>query len=186
MDAAAALRRGAPPSSRRTSPGSVVIEDEALNAEAAPADLDHPITPVASFFIRNNGALPAIRREEARAWTLTIDGEVERPATWTVDALKTAFPVVTVTAVMECAGNGRSDFSPITRGLPWGPGAVGCARWTGVRLRDLLDGRPARSRARSIPAISARTGRRTAPARRSRAACRCERRWRPRRLSPSP
>src|SRR5918994_2693468 len=107
-------------------PRLIVVEDEALNAETAPADLDHPITPVASFFIRNNGALPTITEDEAKAWTLTIDGEVERPATWTVDALKTSFPAVTVTAVIECAGNGRSGFHPITRGLPWGPGAVGC------------------------------------------------------------
>jgi sulfite oxidase len=119
-------------------PRLIVLEDEALNAEAAPADLDGPITPVESFFIRNNGALPLITAEQVKAWTLTIDGEVERPATWTVDALKTTFPVLTVTAVMECVGNGRSGFVPVTRGLPWGPGAIGCARWTGVRLRDLL------------------------------------------------
>jgi sulfite oxidase len=119
-------------------PRLIVVEDEALNAESPPADLDAPITLVENFFVRNNGALPVIAAEEANAWTLTVDGEVERPATWTLDALKTSFPIVTVTAVMECAGNGRSGFHPVTRGLPWGPGAVGCARWTGVRLRDLL------------------------------------------------
>jgi DMSO/TMAO reductase YedYZ molybdopterin-dependent catalytic subunit len=120
-------------------PRLIVVEDETLNAETAPADLDAPITPMESFFVRNNGALPVIAAEEAKAWTLTVDGQVERPTTWTLDALKTSFPVVTVTAVMECAGNGRSAFHPVTRGLPWGPGAVGCARWTGVRLRDLLE-----------------------------------------------
>ena len=116
-----------------------VIEDAALNAEAHPADLDHPITPIDVFFVRNNGALPAIGAAEAKAWTLTIDGEVERPTTWTLDEIKSDFPIVSVAAVMECAGNGRSGFAPATRGLPWGPGAVGCARWTGVRLQTLLE-----------------------------------------------
>jgi DMSO/TMAO reductase YedYZ molybdopterin-dependent catalytic subunit len=41
--------------------------------------------------------------------------------------------------VLECAGNGRSQFSPTTDGLPWRLGAVGCARWTGVRLKDVLE-----------------------------------------------
>jgi DMSO/TMAO reductase YedYZ molybdopterin-dependent catalytic subunit len=166
-------------------PRLLVVEDEALNAETAPADLDSPITPVDSFFIRNNGALPAISAEEAESWTLTIDGEVERPATWTVDDLKAAFPIVTVTAVMECAGNGRAGFHPVTRGLPWGPGAVGCARWTGVRLRDLLGAVGPKPSAVYTGHFSPdRTADGSGP--RSRAACRCGRRWRRRPSSPSP
>ena len=41
--------------------------------------------------------------------------------------------------MLECAGNGRSRFSPATDGLQWRLGAVGCARWTGVRLADVLE-----------------------------------------------
>ena len=40
--------------------------------------------------------------------------------------------------VLECAGNGRSLFTPKVDGNPWVRGAVGCSEWTGVRLRDVL------------------------------------------------
>lgn len=114
-----------------------IHEDAALNAEPPVEQLDSPLTPVGSFFIRNNGVLPA--PADAESWTLSIDGEVERPASWTLAGLRQRFETVTVTAVLECAGNGRGQFSPATDGLPWGLGAVGCARWTGVRLADVLE-----------------------------------------------
>ncbi len=45
----------------------------------------------------------------------------------------------TVTATLECAGNGRSGFSRVASGeVPWGNGAVGTARWSGVPLRELF------------------------------------------------
>ncbi|AMJ60783.1 sulfite oxidase [Bosea sp. PAMC 26642] len=121
---------------RRLKPGLHVHDEEALNAEPGLDLLDEAITPVDAFFIRNNGALPEIGPVED--WRLTIDGEVERPMVWSVAALRERFETVTLTAVLECAGNGRSQFSPATDGLPWRLGAVGCARWTGVRLRDVL------------------------------------------------
>jgi sulfite dehydrogenase len=31
------------------------------------------------------------------------------------------------------------DLIPHALGVQWGHGAVGCARWTGARLKDLLD-----------------------------------------------
>lgn len=121
---------------RRLKPGLFVHEENALNAEPALALLDEAITPIDAFFIRNNGDLPEIGHAED--WRLTIDGEVEQPRVWSIAELRERFETVTLTAVMECAGNGRSQFSPATDGLPWRLGAVGCARWTGVRLRDVL------------------------------------------------
>jgi DMSO/TMAO reductase YedYZ molybdopterin-dependent catalytic subunit len=115
-----------------------LVEDEALNAEADPHLLDEPLTPVPSFFVRNNGTLPQIGAGAMKSWTLTIDGEVSRPKSWTLAELRSSFEIVSETAVLECAGNGRASFTPATDGLQWGNGAVGCARWTGLRLRDLL------------------------------------------------
>src|SRR5215203_857842 len=114
-----------------------ILQDAALNAEARPECLDEPITPTSAFFIRNNGQLPSPQTDEVQ-WSLTVDGEIDRPTTWTLADLKARFEQVSVTAVLECAGNGRAFFSPPPDGLPWRLGAVGCARWTGVRLRDLL------------------------------------------------
>ncbi|MFN3673013.1 MAG: sulfite oxidase [Bosea sp. (in: a-proteobacteria)] len=120
----------------RIKPGLVLHADAALNGEPLPAMLDAPITPVSAFFIRNNGTLPDVG--DAEGWRLRIDGEVETDRVWSMAALRQSFETVTVTAVLECAGNGRSLFTPATDGVPWGLGAVGCARWTGVRLRDVL------------------------------------------------
>ncbi|MEP7132670.1 MAG: sulfite oxidase, partial [Acidobacteriota bacterium] len=69
---------------------------------------------------------------------LTIDGEVERPLRLTAQDLR-GLPRTSVTCVLQCAGNGRGLFQPSIPGVQWKYGAVGNARWGGVRLRDLLD-----------------------------------------------
>ncbi len=53
--------------------------------------------------------MPAFSENEIENWTLTIDGEVERPQRWTIDELKT-IGSSNVVAVLECAGNGRAYF----------------------------------------------------------------------------
>lgn len=121
---------------RAWKPGLTPLPDDALNAETPLALLGDAVTPVAAFFVRNNGSVPDVGAPEA--WTLTVDGHVDTPRVFDLAALRTRFEPVTVTAVLECAGNNRSSFHPPTDGLPWGRGAVGCARWTGVRLRDVL------------------------------------------------
>ena len=45
---------------------------------------------------------------------------------------------VSLVAVNQCSGNSRSLFEPRVPGGQWLNGAMGNARWTGVRLRDLL------------------------------------------------
>jgi DMSO/TMAO reductase YedYZ molybdopterin-dependent catalytic subunit len=114
------------------------FDDHALNAEASPELLDAAITPVESFFVRNNGWLPDEYKGDRGAWSFSIDGEVERPAAWTLAKLREKFATVNVTAVLECAGYGREGYDPPTDGVPWGRGPVGCARWTGVRLAEVL------------------------------------------------
>src|SRR5207237_4945745 len=69
---------------------------------------------------------------------LELGGHVDRPLSLSVDALKKQFPPVSVIAVAQCAGNSRSLFEPRVTGGQWGNGGVGNAKWTGVRLRDLL------------------------------------------------
>jgi sulfite oxidase len=120
-------------------PGLRQLESDALNAESPTELLNDYLTPISSFFVRNNGVLPTISLGDADSWKLSVDGEVRNPCRWTVAELRAKFENVSVTAVLECAGNGRSAFSPPTQGLQWRHGAVGCARWIGVRLRDLLE-----------------------------------------------
>ena len=112
------------------------LDDPAINLEARPHLLRAPITPVEDFFVRNNGTLPDAG---GQSWRLEVTGLVERPLSFTVKALRAAFDETSLTAVLECAGNGRSSLEPPVPGLAWGPGAVGCARWTGIRLADVLE-----------------------------------------------
>ncbi len=60
--------------------------------------------------------------------------------------------------LLECAGNGRTLMSPVPPGTPWGLGAVGIARFGGVRLRDLLDAAGLRSSAVTLVFTGADTG----------------------------
>ncbi|MCO4055356.1 MAG: sulfite oxidase [Bosea sp.] len=122
----------------RLKPGLLVLEDKALNGETPVARLDAEITSACDFFVRNNGDLPQFEEAARDAWPLAIDGEVERPLALDLGALKQRFAHHTVTAVLECAGNGRALLAPAADGLQWRRGAVGCARWTGVRLGDVL------------------------------------------------
>ncbi len=43
-----------------------------------------------------------------------------------------------VVNTLECAGNGRSLHRPQVPGVQWGKGAVSTARFSGPRLRDIL------------------------------------------------
>jgi DMSO/TMAO reductase YedYZ molybdopterin-dependent catalytic subunit len=86
-----------------------VLPTRELNSETPAELLDQPITPIDLLFVRNTGRMPAFSETEIENWTLSIDGEVERPQRWTIDELQ-AIGSRNVTAVLECAGNGRAYF----------------------------------------------------------------------------
>lgn len=116
--------------------GLIGLGDKPYNAETPAHLLDDEITPTARHFVRNHGTVPD--NVDVSAWTLTIDGEVEKPLTFTIEDLRKKFEVVTQQLVIECGGNGRAFFNPQVSGNQWTVGAVGCAQWTGVRLKDIL------------------------------------------------
>ncbi|GAA3655813.1 sulfite oxidase [Flavivirga jejuensis] len=114
-----------------------VLNDKPWNIEAKAHLLDDKITPNKYMFIRNNGIIP--QNIDASKWTLIIDGEsVFKPKTYTLQDLKTKFKQHTYQLTLECGGNGRSEFNPPAKGNQWTVGAVSCAEWTGVRLKDVL------------------------------------------------
>jgi DMSO/TMAO reductase YedYZ molybdopterin-dependent catalytic subunit len=115
----------------------VILGDKPLVAETPEHLLDEAVTPTEKIFIRNNGLLPEAPTD-ADAWTLTVDGEVDKALKLTLGDLKQLFRPVTLKLQMECGGNGRSAFSPEARGNQWGNGAISNAEWTGVRLKDVL------------------------------------------------
>ena len=116
----------------------VVLNDKPWNMEAQAHLLDDKITPNKYMFIRNNGLIP--EAIDVSKWTLTIDGEsVGQPKTYTLSELKSKFKQHTYQLTLECGGNGRSEFDPPAKGNQWTIGAVSCANWTGIRLRDVLE-----------------------------------------------
>lgn len=135
-----ALAQDNTPSQIAGKEGLTVLNDRPVLAETPAHLLDDDVTPAKYLFVRNNGHAPAPETIDPEQWTLEIAGEsCERPTTFTLKELKTRFPHHTVQMVLECAGNGRSEFNPPTSGTQWTTGAVGCPRWTGVRLRDVLE-----------------------------------------------
>ena len=95
------------------------------------------ITPNDAFFVRYH--LSNIPEVDARSWKLAVGGEgANGRAEFTLDDLK-RLPATEVVAVNQCSGNRRGLFQPHVPGVEWGYGAMGCARWKGVRLKDLLD-----------------------------------------------
>ncbi|MFS4417459.1 sulfite oxidase [Maribacter sp. 2307ULW6-5] len=116
----------------------VVLNDRPWNMEAQAHLLDDKVTPNPYIFIRNNGLVP--ENVDASGWTLTIDGEsVVQEKTYTLAELKRNFKWHTYQLTLECGGNGRAEFNPPAKGNQWTVGAVYCAQWTGVRLRDVLE-----------------------------------------------
>jgi sulfite oxidase len=115
----------------------VVLNDRPWNIEAQAHLLNEKITSNQNMFIRNNGKIP--ENIDVKNWTITFDGEsVKAPKTYTLEELKSKFKHHTYQLTLECGGNGRSEFDPPAKGNQWTVGAVSCATWTGVRLRDVL------------------------------------------------
>jgi sulfite oxidase len=134
LPAAAKVRSpdAAVPNARRR---MLQVNGYATDAETPLDALTTYITPNDLFFVRHHWN-PSY--QSAWRWRLTVDGEVERPMGWTLAELK-KLPRASATCVLQCAGNGRGLYKPVVPGVQWKYGAVGNARWTGVRVRELLD-----------------------------------------------
>lgn len=125
----------------------VVRSTEPLNAEPPADRLATFLTPQQDFYIRCHGPIPALHEDHA----VEVAGLVDEPRFLRLADLRSSFPEHRVTAVLQCAGNRRSELQVVqkTTGDPWGVGAIGNAEWTGVRLADVL-------RAARIDAANAR------------------------------
>lgn len=95
------------------------------------------LTPNHRFFVRSHFGPPPPDAISEANWTLRVGGLVERSQEFRLKDLR-QLEVVTITAVVQCSGNGRTFHRPKVPGVQWERGAVGNAEWTGVRLRDLL------------------------------------------------
>jgi DMSO/TMAO reductase YedYZ molybdopterin-dependent catalytic subunit len=95
------------------------------------------LTPNDAFFVRwHLGIVPTTI--DPATFRLSLGGHVEQALSLSVDEMKKNFEPVSYVAVAQCSGNSRSLYEPRVLGGQWGNGAVGNAKWTGVRLKDLL------------------------------------------------
>ena len=99
---------------------------------------ENVITPNDAFFVRyHNANIPtSIDPEKFR---LEVKGAVTNPLKLSVAELKSQFENVEVVAVNQCSGNSRGFSQPRVGGGQLGHGAMGNARWRGVRLKDVLE-----------------------------------------------
>lgn len=115
-----------------------VLNQKPLNAEVPPGLLTDFSTPNNLMFVRNNGIPPVNPNSEK--WTLEIEGEsAVKKVSLSLNDLKTKFKTYSYHLTLECGGNGRAEFNPPASGNQWTTGAVACSKWTGVRLKDVLN-----------------------------------------------
>ena len=116
----------------------VLLNDKPWNMEAQAHLLNDDVTPNKFMFIRNNGLVP--ENIDIDSWEVIFDGEsVKEKRSISLAELKSKFKQYTYQLTLECGGNGRSEFNPPAKGNQWTIGAVSCAKWTGVRLKDVLE-----------------------------------------------
>lgn len=115
----------------------ILLTDRPPNLETPLHYFQKDLTPNDAFFVRwHLGLIPTTI--DADAFRLSVAGHVENPLSLSLAELRKDFEPVFTVAVLQCSGNSRSFFQPRVTGGEWGNGAVGNAKWTGVRLRDLL------------------------------------------------
>jgi sulfite dehydrogenase len=115
----------------------IQLADRPPNYEAPIEYLRTPITPNDQFYVRYH--LSDIPEVDVKTYKIKVGGDgAATPIELTLADLKT-MPAVEFAAVNQCSGNRRGLSRPHVQGVEWGYGAIGCARWKGARLKDILD-----------------------------------------------
>lgn len=142
-----------------SSPSSAAGAEPLIVRMLEPRNLETPLSELFSggtdtFFVRSHFAVPEV---DPKGFALTVEGHVGQKLRLTLDDLKKMEPVSREIA-LECAGNGRVFLVPQARGLQWGHGAVGQAKWTGVSLGAILDRAKVKAGAGDVVLIGADKG----------------------------
>ena len=120
-------------------PALKVNVQKPFNAETPPQIISENFhTPNDLFFVRNH--LPVPKSSELSK-TLTISGvDVSKPFVIDIETLKKQFPLHEINSTVMCAGNKRAfmNESKPVKGILWKNGAVSNAKWTGIKLADVL------------------------------------------------
>ena len=116
----------------------ILLTDRPYNLETPLKYFLEDFTPNDVFFVRWHLAnLPV--KVSLDTFKLRVHGNLSTPLELSMQDLKTKFKPFTITALCACAGNARSCFNPRVAGAQWTNGAMGNAKWTGVKLKDILE-----------------------------------------------
>ena len=87
--------------------------------------------------MRNHGTVPNLSWSQHQLAVSGVDDEYHR--TYSMDSLS-QLPQHSVVVTVACDGNRRKELNLIrhTNGFSWGSGAVSTAKWSGVRLVDVM------------------------------------------------
>ncbi|ODM17807.1 hypothetical protein SI65_06595 [Aspergillus cristatus] len=93
------------------------------------------ITPNRLHYVRNHGSVPNLEWANHK-----LEISAGRSLALLMDDLTDQFESVNIPVLLACDGNRRKELNMIRRskGFNFGPGAVSCAYWKGVLLRDVL------------------------------------------------
>ncbi len=91
-------------------------------------------TPAGLHYVLAHFDIPTADPE---SWRLEMGGLFARPSALSLEELR-RMRRRTVRVTMECAGNGRGQFSPRYPSVPWLEEGVSTADWTGVPLAEVL------------------------------------------------
>jgi DMSO/TMAO reductase YedYZ molybdopterin-dependent catalytic subunit len=95
-------------------------------------------TPNDQFYVRWHwAAIP--NAVDVETFRLTVRGHVDKTLSLSLNDIVNGLPRVELAAVNQCSGNSRGYFLPRVAGAQWSNGAMGNAKWMGVRLKDVLD-----------------------------------------------
>jgi sulfite oxidase len=125
----------------RRNPGLLVNNAKPFNAETPLSVLaEHFYTPNEWFYVRNHLPTPDVTEDEYELDVTPHHGG--KDVVLNLKDLKTKYPKVEVTAAIQCGGNRRAEMNEIKpiKGIMWKGGAIGNAKWSGVRLSDVLKG----------------------------------------------
>ncbi|MBC7554682.1 MAG: molybdopterin-dependent oxidoreductase [Taibaiella sp.] len=118
--------------------GEMILHtDRAPQLETPLAVFRQDFTPNEYFFVRWHLS-QLLTRIDIDTFKLYIGGHVAHPLAFSLNELKTKFPVDSIAAVAVCSGIARSTFNPKVPGTQWQNGAMGNAMWKGVKLKYLL------------------------------------------------
>ena len=116
----------------------ILLTDRPPNLETPLKYFKEDFTPNDVFFVRwHLPVLPARVNEDT--FRLYIKGHVDQELALSLVDLKSLFEADSVIAVAACAGNARSFLDPRVPGGQWKNGAMGNAKWKGVKLKSILE-----------------------------------------------